>query len=53
MKAIEQYSAMVLSITLYKVVLAFKSVDKIVKCADLSNKSYGVFLFCGIVYYSV
>ena len=44
---------MVLFITLYKVVLAFKSVDKIAKCADLSNKSYGVVLSCSIVYYSV
>ena len=39
MKATEQYFAVVLFIMLYKVVLAFKSVDKILK-SDHSNKSY-------------
>ena len=32
MKAIEQYFPVVLLIMLYKVVLTFESVDKIVKC---------------------
>ena len=39
MKVIEQYFSMVLFIVLYKVVLAFESVDKIQIC-DHSNKSY-------------
>ena len=36
MKATEQYFPVVLFITLYKVVLAFESVDEILKC-DHSN----------------
>ena len=45
MKATEQYFPMVLLIMLNKVVLAFESVDKILKC-DHSNKSYlSVFSF--------
>ena len=36
MKATEQYLPVVLFITLYKVVLAFESVDEILKC-DHSN----------------
>ena len=39
MKATEQYFPMVLFIMLYKVVLSFASVDKILKC-DQSNESY-------------
>ena len=39
MKATEQYFPVVLFIMLYKVVLTFESVDKILKC-DPSNKSY-------------
>ena len=39
MKATEQYFPAVLFLVLYKVVLAFESVDKIVKC-DYSNESY-------------
>ena len=39
MKATEQYFPVVLFIMLYKVVLTFESVDKILKC-DLSNESY-------------
>ena len=35
----EQYFPVVLFIMLYKVVLAFESVDEILKC-DHSNKSY-------------
>ena len=39
MKATEQYCPVVLFIMLYKVVLAFESVDEILKC-DYSNESY-------------
>ena len=39
MKATEQYFPVVLFIMLYKVVLAFESVDKIIRC-DHSNESY-------------
>jgi len=39
MKATEQYSVVVLFIMLYKVVLTFESVDKILKC-NHSNESY-------------
>ena len=39
MKAIEQYFHVVLFITLYKVVLTFKSVDETLVC-DHSNESY-------------
>jgi len=39
MRATEQYFPVVLFITLYKVVLNFESVDKILKC-DHSNESY-------------
>ena len=39
MKAIEKYFPVVLFIMLYKVVLTFESVDKILKC-DHSNESY-------------
>ena len=39
MKATEQYFPVVLFIMLYKVVLAFETVDKILKC-DHSNESY-------------
>ena len=39
MKATEQYVSVVLFIMLYKVVLAFESVDEILKC-DHSNESY-------------
>ena len=38
-KAIEKYFPLVLFIMLYKVVLAFESVDEILNC-DHSNKSY-------------
>ena len=38
MKATEEYFPVVLFIMLYKVVLTFESVDKIVKC-DYSNGS--------------
>jgi len=52
MKAIEQYSHVVLFIMLYKVVLTFKSVDKTLVC-DHSNESYWAVLSCGTVYYAV
>ena len=39
MKATEQYVPVVKSVTRYKVVLAFESVDEILKCDD-SNESY-------------
>ena len=39
MKAIEQYFPLVLFIMLYNVILAFESVDEILKC-DYSNESY-------------
>ena len=38
-KATEQYFPVVLFIMLYKVVLAFKSLDEILKC-DHSNECY-------------
>ena len=45
MKAIEQYFPVVLFIMLYKVVLTFEFVDKILKC-DHSNESYRTVLSC-------
>ena len=39
MKAIERYFPVVLFIMLYKVVLTFESMGKILKC-DHSNESY-------------
>ena len=39
MKATEQYFPVVLFIMLYEMVLAFESVDEILKC-DHSNESY-------------
>ena len=39
MKATEQYFPLVLFIMLYKMVLAYESVDEILKC-DHSNESY-------------
>ena len=39
MKPTEQYVPVVKSVTLYKVVLTFESVDEILKCDD-SNESY-------------
>ena len=52
MKATEQYFPVVLFIMLYKVVLTFESVDKILWC-DHSNESYWAVLSCGTVYYAV
>jgi len=52
MKATEQYFPVALFIMLYKVVLAFESVDEILKC-DHSNESYSAVLSCGAVYHAV
>ena len=52
MKAAVQYFPVVLFIMLYKVVLTFESVNKILKC-DHSNESYWAVLSCGTVYYAV
>ena len=52
MKASEHYFPVVLFIMLYKVVLTFESVDKILKC-DHSNESYRAVLSCVAVYYAV
>ena len=52
MKATEQYLSVVLFIMLYKVVLIFESVDKILWC-DHSSESYWAVLSCGTVYYVV
>ena len=52
MKAIEQDFHVVLFIMLYKVVLAFKSLDETLVC-DHSNESYRAVLLCGAIYYAV
>ena len=52
MKAIEQYFHVVLFIMLYKVVLAFKSVNETLVC-DHSDESYWAVLSSGAVYYAV
>ena len=52
MKAAEKYFPVVLFIMLYKVVLTFESVDKILKF-DHSNESYWAVFTCGTVYYGV
>jgi len=51
-KATEQYFPLVLFIMLYKVVLAFESVDEIPKC-NHSNESYREILSYGAIYYAV
>ena len=50
--ATEQNFPVVLFIILYKVVLAFESVDEILWC-DHSDESYWAVLSCGTVYYAV
>ena len=50
MKATEQYFPVVLFIMLYKVVLAFESVDEILWCYH-SSESYRAILTCGTVYF--
>ena len=52
MRVTEQYFPVVLFIMLYKVVLTFECVDKILKC-DHSNESYCAVLSYGTVYYAV
>ena len=52
MKATEKYFHVALFIMLYKVVLTFESVDKILKCYH-SNESYWAVLSCGTAYYVV
>ena len=52
MKVTEQCFPVVLFIMLYKVVLTFESVDKILKC-DHSNESYLAVLSCGTAYYAL
>jgi len=52
MTGIVQYFYVVLFITLYKVVLTFKSMDETPVC-DHSNESYWAVLSCGTVYYTV
>ena len=52
MKLIEQDFPVVLFIMLYKVVLTFKFIDKILQC-DHSNESHCAVLSCGAVYYAV
>ena len=51
MKGTEQCFPVVLFVMLYKMVLTFESVDKILKC-NHSNESYGAVLSCGAVYYT-
>ena len=52
MTVIEQYFHVVLFIMLYKVVLAFKSVDETIVC-DHSTESYWAVLSRGTVCYAV
>ena len=52
MKATEQYLPVVLFTMLYKVVLTFEFVDKMIKC-DHSNESHWAVRSCGTVYYAV
>ena len=52
MKATEQGIPVVLFTVLFKVVLTFKSLDKILKC-DHSNENYWVVLSYRTVYYAV
>ena len=52
MKATEQYFPVMLFTMLYKVVLTFKSEDKILWC-DHSNESYWAVLSSDAVYYAV
>ena len=52
MKAAEQYFPVVLFIMLYKVVLTFESVDRILNFDHSSKKSLAVFP-CGAFYYAV
>ena len=53
MKAIEHYFPLVLFIMLYKVVLSFESMDKILKKCDHSNESHSALLSRRAVQFSV
>ena len=52
MKATEQYFPVVLFIMLYKMVLTFGSMDKILLCGH-SNESHCAVLSCDAVYHAV
>ena len=52
MKATGQYFPVMLLIMLYKVVLKFECVNKILKC-DHSDESYWAVLSCDAAYYAV
>ena len=52
MKATEQYFPVLLFIMLYKLVLTFESVDKILQC-DHSNESYSAVISCVAVHCAV
>ena len=52
MKAAEQYSPVVQFVMLYKAVLTFESVDKILK-SNRSNESYSGALLYGAVFFPV
>ena len=51
-KANRQYFPVIPFIMLYKLVLAFESMDKILK-SDYSNQSYLAVLCCGAINYAV
>ena len=48
MKAIEQYFYVALFITLYKVVLTFKSVDKALVCDHSNRKATEQHFYCAV-----
>ena len=52
MKASEQFSAVMLFIMLYKMILSFESVDEILKYHH-SDESFRAVLCCDAVYYAV
>ena len=53
MKATEQYFSVVLFIMLYKVVLTFESVDKILKCGHSKKLLSSTFLWCCFLLYKL
>ena len=52
MKATEQFFPVVMFIMLYKMALAFESVDEILKC-DHSNETFPAILSQGTVWFSI
>ena len=48
----KQYVPVLLSITLYKVILTFESMDEILKCVH-SNERYSAVISCGTVHFAV